>query len=154
MPRGIRGRKSKKTEYSAVNAILPQDRDASGKLVTAADIGPWVSDTVAKSAAEECAERQQQAVQAAAEAAAAKAALPAEPKKLGAKQRKRLEAAAVAKEKEAKRLALYASLAQHQAKPAMLASLGSSSTLGEKSSKRKRAEDDDDMDDEEAGEED
>ena len=135
------------TEYSAVNAILPKDRDASGALVPAADIGPWVSDKVAKTTAEDCAERQQQAIQAAEDAAAAKAALPAEPKKLGAKQLKRLEVAALAKEKEAKRLALYASLAQHQATPGMLASLGSSSTLGEKQNKRKRAEDSCDMDD-------
>ena len=140
MPRGIRGRKSNKAEYVAVNAILPTERDASGTLVTAADIGPWQSDQVAKSPDKHLCERQQQAAEAAEAAEAVKASLPVEPKKVSAKQLKRLQAAAIAKEKEAKRLALYASLVQHQARPEMLASLGSSSTLGERASKRKRAE--------------
>lgn len=144
MPRGIRGRKSKANEYSAVNAIVPKERDANGTLVDAGDILPWHGKEVQRSAEEIVRERQEQAAQAAEDAAAAKSALPVEPKKMNAKQRKRLEAAALEKEKEAKRLALYASLAQHQAKPQMLANLGSSSTLGQRPAKRRRVDDEDD----------
>lgn len=67
MPRGIRGRKSAKTEYKPVNAIIPKERDASGKLVDATDIMPWKDDAVELSAEEVLRQRQQQAAQAAQE---------------------------------------------------------------------------------------
>ena len=96
-----------------------------------------------KTAAEMIADRQAQAAEAAAAAAAARAAVaPDAVKTMSAKAKRKLEAAAAEKEKEAKRLALYATLAQHQLKPEQLRLLESSSTRGAAPTKRQRLEHD------------
>jgi hypothetical protein len=150
MPRGIRGRKSSE-ERKPVNAIVPKERDPSDGVwrpldESDASINPYVSEERPKTAEEVLAERQSQAAQAAEEAAAAReAAAAAATQPMSSKSKRKLEAIAQEKEKEAKRLALYVSLAKHQMKPEQLRLLGSSSVRGGAPTKRQRQEHDEGM---------
>jgi hypothetical protein len=149
MPRGIRGRKSKGNVI--VNVIVPKQRstvDGGWKELDPSDesINPFVSQEPPKSMENIVADRQQQAAHAAEEADAAKESLTqltANHGIMNAKKRRKLEAQVLAKEKEARRLSLYASLAQHQMKPEHLQMLETTvgtqtGRKGDPTSKRKR----------------
>lgn len=121
---GIRGRKSKSGQpVTIMEATVSDDEvDEMKKPKYSAE------------------ERQQQAAAAAAKAAAAAAMLPQDPKKMSAKQRRKLEKEAQEMEKEAKRAAVYASLAANKMNREHLRLLGSSSTIAQTASKRQLAE--------------
>jgi hypothetical protein len=150
MPRAIRGRKSSQ-DLKPVSVIIPKERDGvDGRWrqldADDASINPFVSSEPVKTEDEVVAERRLQAAQAAEEAAAARAAASAAiSQQMSAKTKRKLEAIASEKEKEAKRLQLYVSLAQNQMKPEQLRLLGSSSTRGEQPSKRQRLEYEEDL---------
>jgi hypothetical protein len=140
---GIRGRKSSE-KRPGVNAIVPKEWDeASNRYVEVqasdASINPFVSDEPVKSVEESTAEMQCLAEKAAKEAEEAQAAVSdGATKQMNKKARKKLEAVAAEKAKEAKRQALYASLARHQVRPEALRKLSSSGELAKLAHKNQR----------------
>ena len=138
---GIRGRKSNE-KRSVVNAVLPKEYNAVTKrfetIDPAAASTSVCDDKPVRSAEETAADMQQIAAQAAAEAEAARVALAEAPKEMKAKARRKLEAVAAAKAKEAKRLAIYVQVAQHQAPPEQLKLFASSLDLGSRARKESR----------------